>query len=153
MTHKFSQIGFNIKTIRSVKGIKPQDLADQIGISARALQNIENGKTDVPHSRLEQIAKAFGKTVAELEAWHEKPIINNIHQPQDKFIIVNHGSVQYEAEMPKKVQELDSKVENHAQQIDEIKQDRAQFFTLFSQLQEQMGMIIKKLVQTEHKEI
>jgi tetrahydromethanopterin S-methyltransferase subunit G len=76
----------------------------------------------LPHSRLEQISKAFEMTISELESWHQVPMTNNIHQPQDKFIIVNHGEVKYEAEIPKRLEELEVKLNLQSSLIEEFRQ-------------------------------
>jgi transcriptional regulator with XRE-family HTH domain len=146
MKHQYSQIGNNIKSIRKKRGISTLDLAAQIGIGDRALTNIENGTTDLPHSRLELIAKALDMTVAELESYHQIPITNHFHQPQDKFIGVNHGKVKYEAELPKRLEVIEEKMAQQHLFMEEIRQERIQFFAFMTQMQEQMTMLLKKVI-------
>jgi transcriptional regulator with XRE-family HTH domain len=147
MKHQYSQIGNNIKSIRKKKGLSTIELASQIGIGDRALTNIENGTTDLPHSRLEIIAKALDMTVAELETYHQIPVTNHYHQPQDKFIGVNHGKVKYEAELPKRLQEIEERMTQHQLYMEEIRQERIQFFAFMTQIQEQMTILLKKIVE------
>ena len=58
--YKRLNIGENIFYWRKLKGIKQEDLAQQIGISSAALSNIENGNSNPSIERLESIANALG---------------------------------------------------------------------------------------------
>lgn len=49
-------IGENIKKWREFKSVKQEALASRLGISKAALSHMENGKTDITISRIEQIA-------------------------------------------------------------------------------------------------
>lgn len=53
------KVGENILYWRKLKGIKQDDLAKKIGISATALSNIENGSSKPDIERLEDIADAL----------------------------------------------------------------------------------------------
>ena len=53
-------IGRNIRKWRELKGIKQEQLANQLGITKGALSNIENDKTDLSLHRIEQIANLLG---------------------------------------------------------------------------------------------
>jgi XRE family transcriptional regulator, regulator of sulfur utilization len=52
-------IGEKIRSIRTIKGYSQEVMAGMIGISSIAYSNIERNKTDISHSRLEQIAKVL----------------------------------------------------------------------------------------------
>ena len=54
------KIGQNIRKWRELKGIKQEQLALKLNITKGALSNIENEKTDVNLSRIEEIAKHLG---------------------------------------------------------------------------------------------
>lgn len=54
------KIGDKIRNLRMIKGYSQENMADILGISSIAYGDIERNKTDVSHSRLEQIAKALG---------------------------------------------------------------------------------------------
>lgn len=54
------QLGQNIRIWRDVKGIKQEDLAKKLGITAAALSQIENNITHLTLSRLEDLADIFG---------------------------------------------------------------------------------------------
>ncbi|ANI88970.1 hypothetical protein A9P82_06475 [Arachidicoccus ginsenosidimutans] len=54
------EIGSNIKAIREKeKGLKKEDVAKALGISAKAYNNIENNNTDITLKRLYEIADIF----------------------------------------------------------------------------------------------
>jgi transcriptional regulator with XRE-family HTH domain len=54
------ELGEQIKQIRKKKGIKPKELAEQIGISANAMCSIENGKAWASQETIESICKLLG---------------------------------------------------------------------------------------------
>ena len=121
MKHKYSQIAANIKDIRLSKGCEHEDLADVLDIGVRAYQNIENGTTDISYSKLEKIAAFFGMEVTEIATWHQRPVVNNIHQPQHNFIVVNHGTVESEAaHLHTELSSVKAKLAALEQQIAEI---------------------------------
>lgn len=61
-----SKIGERIRKIRSVKGLKQADVADEIGITPGAFAKIERGETDPNTERLGSIAKALKISIGEL---------------------------------------------------------------------------------------
>lgn len=70
------QIGINIKRWREFKEIKQEELAKKLKITAAALSHIENGKTDVSISRIEQIAEMLQINFSLLLS-NPQQIINN----------------------------------------------------------------------------
>ena len=61
-----TNVGENIYYWRKLKGIKQDDLAARVGISAAALSNIENGVSQPHIGRMEEIADALEIEVAQL---------------------------------------------------------------------------------------
>lgn len=59
-------MGINLLKYRDEKNLSREQLAEIIGISARHLCNIENGKCNTTLRALEKIMKATGLSVAEL---------------------------------------------------------------------------------------
>ena len=53
------QIGHNIKRWREFKEVKQEKLAKRLKITSAALSQLENGKTDITVSRIEQIAEVL----------------------------------------------------------------------------------------------
>ncbi|HEV2371012.1 MAG TPA: helix-turn-helix domain-containing protein, partial [Streptosporangiaceae bacterium] len=67
--------GMLLRRYRSVAGLTQEELAQQSGLSVRALSNMERGRTDKPYARsVRLIADALGLTGHEraklLDAWH-----------------------------------------------------------------------------------
>ena len=60
------KIGINIRKWRELKGIKQEQLANQLGVTIAALSNIENDKTDISLHRIEDIARCLDLEVMKL---------------------------------------------------------------------------------------
>jgi len=56
----------NLRTLRRLKGWKQQDMAIRLDMSVPAFSKLENGKTDIKLSKLDQISEAFDIPVAKL---------------------------------------------------------------------------------------
>ncbi len=71
-----------IKILRKSKGMSLEQLAELIGTSRQTVHRYENGIiTNIPHDKIEALARALGTTPASLMGWdNEKGIssINNI---------------------------------------------------------------------------
>ena len=75
-------IGDKIKFIREIRGYKQDVVATELGISQNGYSKIERGDTDVPFSRLEQIAKVLDIPLKDLVS---------INQEQALYSIINHN--------------------------------------------------------------
>lgn len=87
------KIGDKIRSLRLIKGYSQENMADILGISSIAYGDIERNKTDVSHSRLEQIAKAFGTDLVNLLAHGEQ--IAHIFSNCTHKHVVGSGNVVY----------------------------------------------------------
>lgn len=66
-------IGRNIKYIREKqRNLTQQYVASKLGISSRALSNIENGKCDISIKRLQEIARVLEISLLALMVNHEE---------------------------------------------------------------------------------
>ena len=108
--NRFSQIGHNIKLVRVGYGWSPTDFATKMEVTARTVHDWENGRTDIPHSRVEQAAKIFNITTSNLETAHEKSFIH-IQAQYDDQVVNNDGVIQMNREI------LDSYVQDLRLQI------------------------------------
>ncbi|MBI5219756.1 MAG: helix-turn-helix transcriptional regulator [Bacteroidia bacterium] len=63
---KIKELGKKIWLMRTINGLSQENIAGEIGISATAWSKIERGETNVPFTRLVQIAAYFGLSVVEL---------------------------------------------------------------------------------------
>ena len=55
------KIGDKIRSLRILKGLSQENMADMLDLNVLAYGEIERSKTDIKMSRLEQIAKIFGQ--------------------------------------------------------------------------------------------
>ncbi len=72
------KIGEKIKSIRTEKGWSQRDLAARMGYNHSTITRIENGKIDIPQSRIVQFAEVLGTTVADLMSWEKVQKKNDI---------------------------------------------------------------------------
>lgn len=75
-------VGTKIKRVRELKNMKQETLAEKLGMTAGGYGKIERDETDVPYSRLAQIADNLGMKTEELIAFDET---KELH-------IVNYGN-------------------------------------------------------------
>lgn len=86
------KIGDKIRSLRTIKGYSQENMADLLGISSVAYGDIERSKTDVSHSRLEQIAKALDIELITLLSYGEQ--LANIFNCSNNNV-VGSGNVSY----------------------------------------------------------
>jgi transcriptional regulator with XRE-family HTH domain len=75
---------YKIRNIRDEQRLTQDYMASQLGISLKAYNEMETGKTDIRNSRLEAIAKILGKTPAKIYTYPDKesPVQNNTFNEQ-----------------------------------------------------------------------
>ena len=84
----------NIRMFREERGISQKALGDISGKSESSIQGYETGKTDIPLSALEAIAKALNVSLSELVAGKKnripenKPIELRIYNMEDRLEVV-----------------------------------------------------------------
>lgn len=64
-------IGYRIKEKRKINGMTQKQLSEKLHKSENAIQKYENGKIEIPHSVIEQIAKILDTTVPYLLGYEE----------------------------------------------------------------------------------
>lgn len=85
-----------IKFMRKYKGWTQEEMADKLNLSVNGYAKIEQGKTDLQVSRMEQIANAFGIELLELLNFGEK---NVFYLTSEKnHFIKNYHELQHELE-------------------------------------------------------
>jgi XRE family transcriptional regulator, regulator of sulfur utilization len=65
-------LGDKIRGIRTLKGLSQENMADLLDMSLRGYGDIERGTTDVPFSRLEQIAEKLGVQISDVLAYGDR---------------------------------------------------------------------------------
>jgi transcriptional regulator with XRE-family HTH domain len=76
-------IAQNIKNIRELKNFTQDYMATQLDITQGAYSKIERGETDMPLSRLEQIAKILGIKLLDIVGFEEGKIC--LYVSKDKY--------------------------------------------------------------------
>ncbi len=74
-------IGERIKKLRKERGLSLEELADSIGTSRQTVHRYETGViSNIPHEKIEAMARALGVTPSSLMGWEESeiPSFNNI---------------------------------------------------------------------------
>lgn len=62
-----------LKELRQEKGLSQKELAKDIGVHYRTLQNWENGKAEIKQDKAQQLADHFGVSVGYLLGYEETP--------------------------------------------------------------------------------
>jgi transcriptional regulator with XRE-family HTH domain len=90
------KLGYKIKKIRDIKGLKQDEMASLLNISTQAYSKIERNETKMDDERLNQIAKIFGLSPDEIKNFDEKNLfINNNNEYENSNqstgqTIINH---------------------------------------------------------------
>lgn len=85
-------IGFKIQKIRELKGWSREQMADQLGMSARGYGKIENGEVSISLSKIEKIANSLEIDPIKLLQFDESYVFNNYCS--DNVNLVNKGTIQ-----------------------------------------------------------
>ena len=85
-------------------------MADKLGMSAAGYGKLERDESDIPFSRLEQIAKAFNMKVEDVTSFDEKFVFNNYGSAHDKSFSVNYISEKERELYEKTIQLLEDKI-------------------------------------------
>lgn len=94
-------VGSKIKKVRELRNYTQEHLADRLGMSQTGYSKIERGETDVPFSKLTQIAEVLDVKLEDLITFDENNVFNNstLH-----YCAFDHGSVYNQ--LPEKLQQL-----------------------------------------------
>ena len=82
-------LGTKIGVLRGMQGFSQENMAEMLSISVQAFAKIERDKTDVNHSRLEQIAGVLKIELSDLLKFDENGIFINQHNKE----FTNTGNV------------------------------------------------------------
>lgn len=78
------KLGEKIRGIRTLKGLSQENMAEMLEMSLRGYGDIERGTTDVPFSRLEQIAEKLGVQTTDILTYGDRVsnFFDNCSNPQ-----------------------------------------------------------------------
>jgi transcriptional regulator with XRE-family HTH domain len=82
VTPQPQHMGRKIEKIRTLKGIKQEELAKQLGITQSALSKIERSE-EVEEDKLQKIAEALEMTIDALKNFSEEAVVNYIQNNYD----------------------------------------------------------------------
>ncbi len=82
-------IGHKIKKVRELKGFTQETMAEKLSMSVQGYGKLERDETDLPYSRLHQIAEAFKMRVEDLVAFDERFVLNNYGEIKGNQIGLN----------------------------------------------------------------
>lgn len=83
-------LGEKIRSIRVLKGLSQENMAELLDMSVRGYGAIERGATDIPFSRLQQIANKLDMSVADLLAFGDR-VSNFFDRCSSVIAGVNNG--------------------------------------------------------------
>ena len=83
-------LGTKIRVLRGMQGFSQENMAEMLSISVQAFAKIERDKTDVNHSRLEQIAGVLKIELSDLLKFGENGVFINQNQ---RDVFTNTGNV------------------------------------------------------------
>ena len=104
-------IGENIKNFRIFRGIKQQELADQLSKSKSVISNWERGENSPDVDSCETLCKIFKVTPNQLFGWEE----NQEYESWKKKV----------AENSKRIDSLKAKIESMNKEIQELENEQA----------------------------
>jgi transcriptional regulator with XRE-family HTH domain len=100
----------NLKTIRKLRNLTQETVAEKLGISTYSYAKIERGETDVNISRLEQIAKIMEIELSRLFCLDEKNVFNlaGTHNTQgDNWYVNSPAHTECKQELKTAKKEID----------------------------------------------
>ncbi len=124
------ELNEKIKVFRKNLGLTQENLAAKLGISTNAYAKIEQGKTDVNFSRLEQIADAMEIDLPQLLGLDEKNVFNLTcsHNKGDNWQHVNspfNEQTEYKHELEKAeliIKQQQTEIAYLKQQINDLRE-------------------------------
>lgn len=87
-------LGQRIKKLRELKNYSQSFMADQLQINQGSYSKIESGETDIPYSKLEQIAKILGLNPEDIISFNENFIFNLMNNKTANGLVINNQTSQ-----------------------------------------------------------
>ena len=109
-------IGNKIRSLRTLKELSQENVAEMLGISITAYSKIERGETDVQLSRLSQIAKAFNVSIEEILNFGDK-IVHSFNGNSVNHNIISNS----EQALLIELERLRTKTEGQDKEINHLK--------------------------------
>lgn len=110
-------IGNKIRSLRTLKELSQENVAEMLGISVTAYSKIERGETDVQLSRLNQIAQAFEVSIEEILNFGDKIAQSFNGNGTGNHVIISNS----EQTLLIELEHLRTKTEGQDKEIDHLK--------------------------------
>jgi transcriptional regulator len=75
-----------LKELRQEKKLSQKELAENIGVHYRTLQNWENGESQIKPEKAQQLADYFGVSVGVLLGYEESKTLENILKDAEEYL-------------------------------------------------------------------
>ena len=75
-----------LKELRQEKKLSQKELAENIGVHYRTLQNWENGESQIKPEKAQQLADYFGASVGGLLGYEEAKTLENILKDAEEYL-------------------------------------------------------------------
>jgi len=75
-----------LKELRQEKKLSQKELAENIGVHYRTLQNWENGESQIKPEKAQQLADYFGVSVGVLLGYEEAKTLENILKDAEEYL-------------------------------------------------------------------
>ena len=86
------KLHYKIRKMRDEQHLTQEFMADQLGISLKAYNEMETGKTDIRNTRLEAIAKILKTSPEEIYGQSDNFVQhNNFHEKEASAVMIQHG--------------------------------------------------------------
>jgi transcriptional regulator with XRE-family HTH domain len=97
--------GYNLRKLRELRGLSPEQMADKIGQSERTYIKNESGEREMTRPEMKAAAMALEVPEELMMTLGERPIFNSFNNNQDGQYFNNYHGV-----MPEKQQALEQRV-------------------------------------------
>ena len=118
--YRFMELYERIKFMRMFKGWSQEDMAEKLEMAVSGYAKIEQGKTDVNFSRLQQIANVFGIELSDLITLSEKNVFHVIENHNNYY---NSSYTNYKfSDCPHEIEKLQLIIEQQAKEVAYLKE-------------------------------
>jgi transcriptional regulator with XRE-family HTH domain len=111
-----------IKFMRMFKGWSQEDMAEKLEMAVSGYAKIEQGKTDINFSRLQQIANLFGIELSDLIGLSKKNVFNVIENCNNQSVLSNFNVSTQNSDIKQEMEKLHLINEQQAKEITYLKE-------------------------------
>ncbi|MEZ5004689.1 MAG: helix-turn-helix transcriptional regulator [Chitinophagales bacterium] len=116
-----SEIGRRIRLIRTLRGIKQNNIADALHLTQSQYSNIENGKSKLDWHTIKEIARVFDIDPILLLSFDEKKVLTNNAQIGDSNALHHIMDAELKEQYEKQLWELGEEVKLLKEEIEYLR--------------------------------